>query len=188
MCETHYYREYRGSALGTGPIHPPCATCGAPISGNQSKFCSAKCGWTVRRLDWPGKLKNADFIHRARAKKHGVRWEVVDLMAIVERDGFNCQICGMPIDPEAPVRGKFSLSIDHIIPLAIGGSHTADNVRATHLVCNLGKAQTSDTPKAAKTKRQSDKHLGIRSAAKRPLPGTKASGIRKRMSGQVEEW
>jgi 5-methylcytosine-specific restriction endonuclease McrA len=38
-------------------------------------------------------------------------------------------------------------SLDHIVPLSCGGTHTRDNVRCSHLRCNLlrknrGAAQT----------------------------------------------
>lgn len=31
------------------------------------------------------------------------------------------------------------MSVDHIVPLARGGSHSADNVQSAHLLCNLRK-------------------------------------------------
>lgn len=54
---------------------------------------------------------------------------------IIERDSVGgmciCQICGKPIKDMA------ELQIDHIIPIAAGGSDTRDNVRCTHRTCNL---------------------------------------------------
>jgi 5-methylcytosine-specific restriction endonuclease McrA len=32
-----------------------------------------------------------------------------------------------------------SASVDHIIPLVLGGEHSMANVQAAHLVCNLRK-------------------------------------------------
>lgn len=55
---------------------------------------------------------------------------------IIERDSVFgqciCQICGEPIDLEAG-----ELHIDHIIPIAAGGSDTKDNVRCVHKRCNI---------------------------------------------------
>lgn len=34
---------------------------------------------------------------------------------------------------------EFGLHIDHVIPLVKGGSHTLENVRPSHAICNLKK-------------------------------------------------
>lgn len=50
-----------------------------------------------------------------------------------------CGICGQQLDPSLRRPNLFSRSIDHIVPLAKGGTHTQDNLQWTHLVCNLRK-------------------------------------------------
>jgi 5-methylcytosine-specific restriction endonuclease McrA len=109
------------------------------------------------------------------------------------RSGGLCEARGIwyGLDPNQRCRyplNTIGVHFDHVVADAIGGEPTLENCAAICPRCHIIKTANIDTPKAAKTKRQSDKHLGIRSAARRPLPGTKASGIRKRMSGQVEEW
>lgn len=69
-------------------------------------------------------------IRRARLKNAFV--ESVDPVAVFERDGWVCGICG-----EAIARGEQSL--DHVIPLARGGEHSYANVQASHLRCNVRK-------------------------------------------------
>ena len=39
-----------------------------------------------------------------------------------------------------------------------------------------------------KTRRISEKNAGVRKRKGRPMPGTRASGIRKRFDGTVERW
>lgn len=50
-----------------------------------------------------------------------------------------CGICGQEINPLLAYPDPMSKSVDHITPLARGGSHTQDNLQYTHLVCNLRK-------------------------------------------------
>ncbi len=52
---------------------------------------------------------------------------------IFDRDSWRCGICGQPIDPSFTAPHRMSKSLDHIIPVSRGGSHTRDNVQATHL-------------------------------------------------------
>jgi hypothetical protein len=74
--------------------------------------------------------------HRARQK--GVRVEDVDLYAVAARYGWTCHICSEPIT-EFTGKDSQCLSFDHIVPLDMGGDHTADNLAPAHFGCNAGK-------------------------------------------------
>jgi 5-methylcytosine-specific restriction endonuclease McrA len=53
-----------------------------------------------------------------------------------------CQICGKPVDDTDIEHGHIKRlypTIDHIIPLSKGGSHTWSNVQLAHMSCNAGK-------------------------------------------------
>lgn len=52
--------------------------------------------------------------------------------AVLRRDGFVCQICGGRILLD-------ELHIDHIHPVARGGSDDVENLQAAHAMCNLRK-------------------------------------------------
>ena len=76
--------------------------------------------------------------HRRRALSTGVRLDVF------ERDGWQCQIAeclcpqGRAIDPTlkgSPWAGQ----IDHVRPLARGGSDLKENLQAAHRACNRAK-------------------------------------------------
>ena len=56
--------------------------------------------------------------------------EPVDRQLIYARDGGICQICGQPVPFD-------DLAIDHIVAVAVGGTHEPRNVQATHRRCNL---------------------------------------------------
>lgn len=70
----------------------------------------------------------------------------------LKRDGFACQYCGR----KAP---NVTLHVDHIIPVAKGGSNAAGNLITACEECNLGKNTTSivpeDTTEQAKLKTSS---------------------------------
>lgn len=67
---------------------------------------------------------------RRRARQRGApRVEKIDRAAIIARDNSLCHICGLFVPPN-------EMSLDHLIPLAHGGSHTADNLAVAHLTCN----------------------------------------------------
>jgi hypothetical protein len=79
---------------------------------------------------------------RARRLRHAETWDGITDEEILERDGWRCQI---PDCKRRPIRKDLksphlrSKSIDHIIPLSLGGDDTAVNKRAAHLGCNMAR-------------------------------------------------
>jgi 5-methylcytosine-specific restriction endonuclease McrA len=65
-----------------------------------------------------------------RARKHGTKIGPVSWRRIRERDGMVCHLCS------GPVR-KTEISYDHVIPLSKGGTHTEDNIKVAHWICNV---------------------------------------------------
>jgi len=61
--------------------------------------------------------------------------------AILRKTATVCALCGMPIDKSLKYPNPMSISIDHIIPVALGGRSTIDNLQATHLICNKAKGK-----------------------------------------------
>ena len=94
------------------------------------------------------------------------------------RSGGHCEVC------KAKLSTGF-IEYDHIIPLAMGGNSDADNISCVCSTCHRLKTSTQDIPAIAKSNRQRVKHLGIRRYS-RPMPGTKRSGLKKKMNGTVE--
>jgi hypothetical protein len=52
---------------------------------------------------------------------------------VIERDAGVCGLCGDPI-PEGD-----AIHIDHILPVAHGGTNTLSNLQTAHATCNLRK-------------------------------------------------
>lgn len=112
-----------------------CRECGStflPAYGDKRRvFCSETC--CKRHLHRVSKGVE-------RAQTYGVQADPVNPIAVLERDGWICHICG----EEAPreLRGTMRWNapeVDHIIPLAAGGTHTYENVACAHRACNLEK-------------------------------------------------
>lgn len=60
-------------------------------------------------------------------------------LAIYERDGWVCQLCGLPVDREAdPERSNDAPSLDHIEPRShtLFPDHRPENLRTAHRGCN----------------------------------------------------
>ena len=144
----------------------PCVVCGAPVAG-QRKTCSdachrkslgqherrqatcPMCGETFLAVVAPRQIYcsvrcqwravNAGN-HRSRARRFGVPYEHISRRRVFERDGYRCHICGRrtrrssrPMSPRYP-------TIDHLVPIAAGGSHTYDNVACACHRCNQQKS------------------------------------------------
>jgi hypothetical protein len=112
-----------------------CAECGIdciPQYGIKSRaYCSDACARRHgRRI---GKA-----VRRARIK--GVSFERVDPLAVFNRDGWRCQLCG----EKTPKRLRGTIKarapeLDHIIPIAAGGEHSYRNTQCACRSCNQDK-------------------------------------------------
>lgn len=112
-----------------------CRECGSvflPEYGDKRRhFCSAECNKA-----WNRRVSRR--VRRARIK--GVRLEAVDPLAVFERDGWNCYICGQATPKK--LRGTQSPNapeLDHVIPISAGGGHTYANTACCCRACNSAK-------------------------------------------------
>lgn len=94
--------------------------------------------------DWkrrhPEKVR--EYIHRRRAAKASSEVGEIDLDALWDLCGGACPDCNAEIRRDAAWGTPEFASLDHIIPLSVGGPHTQGNVRYTCLPCNLRKGAT----------------------------------------------
>ena len=81
----------------------------------------------------------AEVSRRRRARVAKATIGEVDLTALwVDCDGI-CYLCGIAIDADIAHPDPMSKSLDHILPLSKGGSHTQENLAWTHTRCNVRK-------------------------------------------------
>lgn len=100
------------------------------------------------------------------------------MAAAFKRANGACESCTAKLFPG-------NIQYDHQIPDALGGAPTLDNCKVLCRTCHRSKTSTADQPRIAKMKRQRDKNSGAKRSSS-PMPGSKRSGIRKRMDGTVE--
>jgi 5-methylcytosine-specific restriction endonuclease McrA len=108
-----------------------CDECdGAYEGSSRRRFCSDACATKYHR--------DADR-DRRRAVSQGKVSERVFRRTVFARDGWTCQLCGRTVDRSVDHPSPLSPSLDHVVPLAAGGSHTYSNVQLAHLGCNIRK-------------------------------------------------
>lgn len=86
--------------------------------------------------------KQLGHYERRMRKMNAGKFEKISLDEIGERDGWVCQLCGLPC-PRATRPYKHSgqsPSLDHIVALSRGGSHTRENLQLAHVTCNARKS------------------------------------------------
>jgi len=100
------------------------------------------------------------------------------LSLFLKRKGI-CTACAQKIEA-----GK-AWDIDHILPLALGGTNEPDNLQILCRSCHKTKTARFDVPRIAKTKRLKARHLGARAPSTRPIPGSRRSPWKRKMDGRV---
>lgn len=117
-----------------------CTHCGALFCAKSSRarVCySDKC---QRRAN---AIRLRPYMSARRARLRGAMVEMVNPLQVFERDGWVCGICELSVDPELRWPEPGSVSLDHVVPLSLGGSHSYGNVRCAHLYCNTVKGARS---------------------------------------------
>lgn len=132
------------------PAERPCIECGtlfAPADPRQF-ICCAEC-----RRSRGNRASSAAIVARyhsdpefrdrviaaaqsRRAERLGLPGCQVLLTYLVKRDHGRCGICHKPVRAH---KGLMRPSIDHIVPLSVGGTHELTNVQLAHYRCNLRK-------------------------------------------------
>lgn len=107
-----------------------CIRCGEPFCVHSeagiASYCSRRC-------------QRADTKARRRAAQRDAYVEHVYRSRIFERDGWRCRLCGKKTKRDAVAPHPLAPVLDHIIPLAKGGTHEPSNTQCAHFLCNSRK-------------------------------------------------
>jgi 5-methylcytosine-specific restriction protein A len=98
-------------------------------------------------------------------------------LAAFERSNGCCEHCFNKIITSA--------EYDHVLPDYLGGDNSLDNCECLCKKCHAIKTK-SDRNGIDRARRGLEKLAGARNRKSRPMPGTKASGIKKKLNGSVE--
>jgi 5-methylcytosine-specific restriction endonuclease McrA len=83
--------------------------------------------------------RSSFYARQRRAVLRGVLVDRVIAVHIYARDDWTCQLCGDAIDRAADYNDSRAPTIDHIVPLSLGGTHEPRNVQCAHRECNTLK-------------------------------------------------
>ena len=96
------------------------------------------CNERIRAWKKANPDKASESVNRRRAWKHGNGpLEKFTRTEIGDRDGWICGICEMPVDKTLQFPDQQSPSLDHVVPLSLGGEHSRANSRISHWICNV---------------------------------------------------
>lgn len=124
--------------VGRPPGHRQVIRMGAKISyqpykriwGSVRKACEAIAKFHRGEITRAQLLDGNPEIPHRRKVPLDVRW------AVLKRDNYRCVICGASPAADHSVR----LHVDHIVPVAKGGTNDLSNLRTACDDCNLGKS------------------------------------------------
>ncbi|MEM9148595.1 MAG: HNH endonuclease signature motif containing protein [Pseudomonadota bacterium] len=105
------------------------------------------------------------------------RFSETKLMARLLEFNGRCAECGVKLDMKNPPEW------DHIIPLAMGGEDSIENLQPLCWSCHKAKTAT-DKAHIAKAGRMERRAAGIGRTVRNPLPGSKAHGWKQKLNGQ----
>ena len=119
-----------------------CATCDRDMTSMKGlpKYCSRLCARAGERSS--DRYRAAKAMHRAirKARESSQVLEKFDPVAVFERDGWVCYLCGQAT-PQAlrGTRDQRAPELEHIVPLSKGGSHSMANTACACRGCNMRK-------------------------------------------------
>jgi 5-methylcytosine-specific restriction endonuclease McrA len=141
-------------------ITTTCGHCGVPFAyrraGRPRLYCSDQC-----RLDWRNgrpyykalqlfsrflrrrTVEGAELRRVSRAtyrhKRRGVVTRRINPSKVFERDRWKCQLCGRKVVQSVGDNRLDEATMDHIIPVALGGAHDWTNIQTACRDCNSRK-------------------------------------------------
>lgn len=68
----------------------------------------------------------------------------IDPVTLFDKHDWVCYGCGEEIDRRKRFPSVMAATIEHIVPISKGGTHTWDNVRPAHAICNFRKGDSTE--------------------------------------------
>lgn len=112
---------------------PQCIDCAGLIPLlSQGKRC-VSCQFTFET-----NMRNATHARRQRAERSGdsgIHWRTLG-----DRDNWTCHLCDKRVARVAgTAKNVDGATVDHLLPISLGGEHTWSNVKLAHRSCNVSR-------------------------------------------------
>lgn len=78
-------------------------------------------------------------LYSAKRRAIMFKGDDIDRWVVFEAAGWKCCICRGEVDQELRLPNPMAATLEHILPLSQGGTHTWDNVDLSHAKCNFDK-------------------------------------------------
>jgi 5-methylcytosine-specific restriction endonuclease McrA len=149
-CGSTYKRRKKNVQPAKRIKEAICKECKKEFKPRKSEnciFCSRECSLTYQKRNGNRKGKKLisfDVYSDKRKKliKQNGNFERINKLKVFERDNWKCHICNCKTPKEK--KGTFddnAPEMDHIVPLAAGGSHNYANVACSCRKCNGKKGK-----------------------------------------------
>jgi hypothetical protein len=109
--------------------------CGAPALSQRHHYCGPcrQRAGAKRRRARDGRRRD-----RSGDPRSTYKWQRLARRLVLQAT--TCAICGRVLPKDAPPRSPYSPSVDHIVPLALGGApFEPANLQVVHLSCNTAR-------------------------------------------------
>jgi 5-methylcytosine-specific restriction endonuclease McrA len=139
--------EYKKLVFGNQIVNQnKCVICGEYFMTSDKEkdtlYCSAECEAKAREikkeLKSEKKLKRVEFRSELSERKWQQRVGNKTRQEVFERDEFICAYCGNRCY-EDYITNPRALTVDHLIPRALGGNNDTDNLVTCCMECNVIK-------------------------------------------------
>jgi len=70
----------------------------------------------------------------------------INHLVVFELYAWTCWVCHKPINRYLRMPNFMAATLEHIVPISKGGTHTWDNVAPAHAKCNFEKGDSLDEP------------------------------------------
>jgi 5-methylcytosine-specific restriction endonuclease McrA len=125
----------RGSKGTTRWTSGLCRVCGTTfVSRHRNVTCGDDCYLAYHGADYARQKAIDRRARRARLRDAFV--EKVDPQQVFAADGYRCHICNGMTSIGEQVPHPRAPTVDHVIPLAVGGKHEYANCRTACFLCN----------------------------------------------------
>lgn len=139
LCTTHYNQQLQPDRHRKSMT--TCTVCGSSLirasTSTRRPSCSVACrsalsghDGSVGAYTWAN-----DAAHRAR-EAGALVVQVFGREQVFDRDGWTCQCCGLVVSLDTDALDPRSATVDHVIPISIGGEHSLANAQCLCLRCN----------------------------------------------------